>query len=411
LVDASHAIAFVSAHSHEGTKVFRLRLFASNVDTFLFLIPALLLALLSLLTVRLAPDTMLAWKVAILATEFGHWLLLLPVALGATAYFQTNDGWRVATCALCGFASVCFLRPAFSAWQLSRGIPFELERAFGPQTPRAPVFSWARLLFSGGVAKAKVFTARVTSADGVELAMDIYRDATATQPQPCVVVIHGGGWDGGDRRQLFEWNDWLAERGYVVAAVSYRLAPRWQWPAQRDDVTQAIAWLKAHAAECGIDASRFVLFGRSAGGQIASAVGYGAGDPAIRGVVALYAPHDMPFVWSVSREDDALNSLRLMRQYLGGPPAEERRVRYESASAQFLAQSDSPPTLLIHGVPDTLSWVRHSVRLSARLKELKVPHYFLRLPWATHGFDFNRTGPGGQLAAYSIEWFLASVTR
>jgi acetyl esterase/lipase len=139
-------------------------------------------------------------------------------------------------------------------------------------------------------------------------------------------------------------------------------------------------------------------------------VGYSARDPAIRGVIALYAPHDMPFVWSVSREDDALNSARLMRQYMGGPPDEASRPHYVSASGQLLAGADSPPTLLVHGLLDTLSWYRHSERLGARLTELGVPHYYLRLPWGTHGFDFNPHGPGGQLADYAIDRFLATVT-
>ena len=172
----------------------------------------------------------------------------------------------------------------------------------------------------------------------------------------------------------------------------------------------AIRWLKTNALRLGIDPTRFVLLGRSAGGQLATAVGYGAHDPAIRGVIALYAPHDMLFAWSVSREDDALNSIKLFRQYFGGPPdTPERRVLYESASGQLLARSDSPPTLLIHGLPDTLAWSRHSERLNKLLQELGVPHYYLKLPWATHGFDFNPNGPGGQLAGCAIETFLSAV--
>ena len=53
----------------------------------------------------------------------------------------------------------------------------------------------------------------------------------------------------------------------------------------------------------------------------------------------------------------------------------------------------------------------HSERLDVHLAQLHVPHYFLRLPWATHGFDFNPGGPGGQLADYAIGRFLARVTR
>ena len=211
--------------------------------------------------------------------------------------------------------------------------------------------------------------------------------------------------------QLAVWNSRLVARGYAVAAVSYRLAPHWIWPAQRDDVLAAITWLKAHATSLGIDPARLVLLGRSAGGQIATAVGYGADDPAIRGIIALYAPHDMIFTWSVSREDDALNSVKLMRQYFGGAPSDGRQALYESASGQSLAHAGSPPTLLMHGRPDTLSWYRHSERLAARLQELGVPHFYLELPWATHGFDYNPDGPGGQLADYAITQFLADVTR
>jgi len=197
-----------------------------------------------------------------------------------------------------------------------------------------------------------------------------------------------------------------------VAAISYRLAPRHRWPAQREDTHAALAWLKEHAARLGVDARRLVLVGRSAGGQIATAVAYGAADPAIVGVVSFYAPHDMVFAWGVSREDDALNSVNLMRQYLGGPPdSAARRALYASASAQLMVGPRTPPTLLIHGRPDTLVWYRHSERFGQRLRAVGAPHFHLELPWATHGFDFNLDGPGGQLADHAVEGFLRAVTR
>jgi acetyl esterase/lipase len=241
------------------------------------------------------------------------------------------------------------------------------------------------------------------------LRLDYYRPARPTGPVPCVVVIHGGGWDSGDPSQLPGFNHWLVAKGYAVAAISYRLAPAHPWPAQRDDTLAALAYLKANANELGLDPTRFVLFGRSAGGQIAAAVGYTANDPAIRGVIALYAPHDMRFVWSISRDDDALNSLKLMTQYLGGPPTHERTEIYDTASAQVnVRRGRTPPTLLVHGVIDTLVWQRHSERLSARLAEEGVPHYHLALPWAVHALEYNLNGPAGQLTAYAVEAFLAA---
>lgn len=92
-----------------------------------------------------------------------------------------------------------------------------------------------------------------------------------------------------------------------------------------------------------------------------------------------------------------------------GSPKRERCSH--SASGYLLVNKGCPPTLLIHGGLDTLIWHRQSARLDARLGEFGGPHYFLSLPWATHAFDFNLNGPGGQLTAYAIEYFLATVTK
>lgn len=374
---------------------------------------ATLLAAASLLNLVRAPDWSWVWKLAIITGEFGHLLVLLPLGLAVIALFATDGGVRGVSMLLCVLAAGALLRPLVSARRIAENLPRDLRAAFGGET-RREAFSFARLYFHASPPAREVVTEVFARPDGAELRVDFYAArpvADGRKPAPCIVVIHGGGWDSGDRAQLAEWNHRWAARGYAVASVSYRLAPKWIWPAQRDDVLAVIAWLKIHADNLGLDPTRLVLLGRSAGGQLAAAVGYGAHDPAIRGVVSLYAPHDMRFAWSVSREDDALNSINLMRQYFGGPPdTPERVARYESASGQLLLNKDSPPTLLIHGVPDTLAWDRHSERLTMRLEELHVPHYYLRLPWATHGFDYNLNGPGGQLADCAIDQFLAAVT-
>lgn len=364
----------------------------------LLLFLSAVVAAAALLTVRPAPNYRWAWKLAILVGEFGHWLVALPLGLAWAAGVATDGAWRGAVWLLCAVAVFALLRPGFSAWRIARRL--------GPGA-----FSWRRLYAYARAPGVAMRTEIFARPDGHDLKLDFY-PARGAPNAPCIVVIHGGGWDGGDRTQLAGWNPRLAAQGYAVAAVSYRLAPRAIWPAQGEDVRAAIAWLQAQAGRLGIDANRLVLFGRSAGGQLATAVGYGARDPAIRGVVALYGPHDMPFAWSVSRPDDALNSVRLMTQYFGGPPdTPERRNRYATASGQLLATVDAPPTLLIHGLADTLAWHRHSARLAARLQELGVKHEYLCLPWATHGFDFNPHGPGGQLTDFVLARFLAGVTR
>lgn len=380
----------------------------------MLLVFALLAALAALMNFTRAPAwSRTLWLVAVATTEFGHLLVLLPLGVAVLAWVSLGGGLRVAVVGLCAFGAAGLLRPAVGAWRIGRMLPHRLGAVGGNLPAGVPwrPFSWRRLWWHPvGVARRPVRREVVARHGGVELALDFY-GPSGCGPAPCLVVIHGGGWDSGDLTQLAAWNHRWASRGWAVAALSYRLAPRWVWPAQREDVLDAVAWLTAHAAELGIAAQQLVLVGRSAGGQIATAVGYGPEAPRFKGVIAFYAPHDMPFSWSVSREDDALNSVRLMRQFLGGPPdSPEQQARYHSASGQLLARPGVPPTLLLHGPPDTLAWHRHSERLAARLAELGVPHHYLRLPWATHGFDYNPDGPGGQLADYATEFFLRALT-
>ncbi|HVS51589.1 MAG TPA: alpha/beta hydrolase [Opitutaceae bacterium] len=380
------------------------------MSRWIFLALAVLLFALGLLNAVPSPAA-LPWKFAVVANSYGHWLAALAVlvAVGTWLTRGNSRGWARGGVIVAGLAAGLLARPAVQARWLARRLPAELTQAFGPVTLSRTPFSFADLF--GGAAPAANVSTRVF-ADG--LALDFYAPSAASPlgrtPPPCVVVVHGGGWDSGDKTELAHFDRWLASRGYAVAAISYRLAPQFPWPAPRDDTLAAIAFLKAHAGELGFDPARLVLLGRSAGGQIAETVAYTAHDPAIRGVVALYAPSDLAFAYAHASENDAIHSPQLMRQYLGGTP-ESAAANYRSASALNFVMENSPPTLLLHGQLDVLVWHRHSERLAAALAAHRVPHAFVSLPWATHAFEFNLASPGGQLTTFAIEWFLAAATR
>lgn len=392
-----------------------LRLFAaiSSVTRlmlrWILLILALALLALSALTAIKAPDWA-PWKLAVLAGEYGHWVALAPLLL-ATVAWLSRDGIIVvpaATVLVCALAFGLFLKPVTEASLVAGELPAKLEKQFGhADLGRAP-FALTQLI-GRDADSAPVETLNYSGA----LALDFYRASSrpvAGRGAPCVILVHGGGWDSGTRVEIAHFNHWLASRGFAVAAIDYRLAPQSRWPAQRDDTLAAIAFLKARATSLGIDPTKLVLLGRSAGGQIAEAVGYTASDPAIRGVIALYAPSDMIFAYVNAHEDDIIKSPMLMRQYLGGTP-DSARENYESASALPRVNPRTPPTLLLHGANDALVWYRHSVRLDAKLAAENVPHVFVALPWATHAFEFNLHGPGGQLTTFAVEWFLSTVTK
>jgi acetyl esterase/lipase len=245
------------------------------------------------------------------------------------------------------------------------------------------------------------------------LMLDFY-PAVGRSPSPCVVAIHGGGWSMGDRREspvIPRFYHWLASEGYSVAAIDYRLAPQAIWPAQRNDVLAAIAFLRSNSGRLKIDPQRIVLLGRSAGAELAEVAAYGNRDPGIRGVIALYGPTDLIASWEDQGDSDSFPQRRILEQYLGGMPATVPQA-YQQASGARIVQPGDPPTLLIHGGLDSLVPMEQSQLLAKKLEEEGVPHALIVIPWDSHGFDYlSFDGPGGQITAYAVEWFLNVVTK
>ncbi len=172
----------------------------------------------------------------------------------------------------------------------------------------------------------------------------------------------------------------------------------------------AIQFLKSNSPRLGVDATRIALIGRSAGGQLALLEAYTGRDPAIRGAVALYAPSDQVFGYENPSNPRVINSTLILEDYLAGNPRTKPEA-YRTASPVNFVNGSTVPTLLVHGAKDELVWVRQSERLDAKLAAANRPHLFVRLPWATHGCDYNFNGPCGQLSTYAIEIFLGEVMR
>ncbi|HYH57042.1 MAG TPA: alpha/beta hydrolase, partial [Anseongella sp.] len=197
---------------------------------------------------------------------------------------------------------VLFSMPLIRAFRISRGLKRELREAFGKSGEgagpacRKPFSFWK--MFLGPLKKKTAYQSLVYYSDpGLSLSLDFY-PAGESGPRPCVLVIHGGSWSSGDSRQLPELNSRLAQAGYHVAAVNYRLAPAYQSPSPVEDLRNALVYLRRQAPELQIDGGNFVLLGRSAGGQIALLAAYTLADPGIKGVIGFYAPADM--VWGYS---------------------------------------------------------------------------------------------------------------
>ena len=99
--------------------------------------------------------------------------------------------------------------------------------------------------------------------------LDLYLSEAALKPQPLVILIHGGGFRAGDKARPRFLRRFLAD-GFAVASINYRLSREAHWPAQLEDVTEAIRFLYSNAQSFGVDRESFVVFGQSAGGHLAA---------------------------------------------------------------------------------------------------------------------------------------------
>jgi acetyl esterase/lipase len=370
------------------------------------LVLIILFFLIALLAIFKAPEYYL-WYLSIGVTEFPWVFISLVLILLGTGFWV--DKYQLTGTIIGVFALILYFSTIVKAYRVSDTLQQNFTTAFGDDsTSTRQPFTLSKM-FSTGTKRVNYFTLAYVSYPGVALTLDFY-PAKTTGKRPCIIVIHGGSWSSGDSKQLPELNSYLANKGYNVAAINYRMAPTYQNPVPVEDVQAALKYLRRHANELKTDTDNFILLGRSAGAQIALLAAYTLHDKGIKGVVDFYGPADMVWGYSVPTNPLIMDSRQVMSNYLGGP-YEQVPQHYVNSSPIEFVNKQSVPTLIIHGENDVLVAYEHSRRLDMKLQKNGIKHFWLKLPWATHGFDFNLNGPGGQLSTYSVERFLNAVTN
>lgn len=169
---------------------------------------------------------------------------------------------------------------------------------------------------------------------GAHLYFDCWRPSSDdTKKLPFVILVHGGGWDGGDRNDpsLASIGNALLAKGFAVATIDYRLAWTWRFPDPLADLKAAVRYFRANADEYGIDPERIGVFGHSAGAHLALLLGLTSaahelekfsGDASIsssvRAVCGISCPCDFKALIDVGRAlRDAVNA---------GTPSERKGI-------------------------------------------------------------------------------------
>jgi acetyl esterase/lipase len=225
------------------------------------------------------------------------------------------------------------------------------------------------------------------------LKLNLARPKSGNGPFPAVLCIHGGGFRAGKRESYDPLCVKLAERGYVAVTMTYRLAPKHQFPAAVHDTKAAVRWLRANAQKYNINPAKIGVTGGSAGGHLAQFLGVTAGVPQFEGtggnpdqssavtcVVNVYGPSD--FTKSYGKSVDAHEVLPL---WFGGN-LETKRDLHIQASPLYWVTPNAAPTLCIHGTEDKYVAHEQAVWLVDKLKAATVEADLLTLEGAGHGF-------------------------
>lgn len=202
-------------------------------------------------------------------------------------------------------------------------------------------------------------------------------------PFPVALIVHGGGWSGGDKAQdVAPITEPLTNAKFTWFSINYRLAPKSRWPACFEDVQTGIRWVKAHAAEFKGDPNRIALIGYSAGGQLATLAAVRAdADTRVQAVIGFAAPTDLPA--DTERRGGLSPSLQALLDRPQQVDAEAQKVLEELSPINHI-KPGLPPFLLIHGTADKSVPYQQSVNFQKRLREAGVACELITVEGAPH---------------------------
>ncbi|MEO6568039.1 MAG: alpha/beta hydrolase [Opitutaceae bacterium] len=213
---------------------------------------------------------------------------------------------------------------------------------------------------------------------------------SAGRATPVLMLVHGGGWGGGTRDALAAHARYFAALGWTSINLSYRLTslPGVTLLNAQEDVRAAFDWIRIHASQRGWDATRIVVLGESAGGQLACAMGVLPPD------APRWQPHALVLinpVLDLTSLTWALNQPGLREAGPFNPAAADKHPAY-AVSPLFHVTKNSPPTLLLHGRDDNVVPFAQAEAYAGRAKTVGAKLELVALEKTGHAFVLTEFG-------------------
>lgn len=243
-----------------------------------------------------------------------------------------------------------------------------------------------------------------------ELKMDLYHpDESAPKTRSAVVVIHGGAWIAGTRKDMGALARYMASKGLLAASVEYRLAPKFTWPAMLDDVQTAVRFLRANATAYGIDPKRIGAAGASAGGHLSLFLGssdtrdsgaaqFQEQSSRVMAVLEFFGPTDL------SR--DFPSTLDVLFEQVLGKKRTDAAVEIREASPLNRIDAKTAPTFIFQGLADPLVSPKQSRYLEAKLKESGVPVEAVYLDGVGHELPVEKNDKVRKAVERGTDWLI-----
>lgn len=348
-----------------------------------------------------------SWFAAMLTIELAAHLLVIGAALVAYLVFvgdalDDTAGWI----GLGLWAVAWVIELPYGAQTLRTridvdGRPDDLDLDGAPRLP------WWQLLLPGllgwrpSVKKQRGVV--YASPDGVDLKLDIVRSRKAKpgEGRPAVVHVHGGVWLFGSRHeQGLPLLSHLAANGWVGFNIDYRLSPKATMPEHVEDVKRAIAWVREHADELGVDPDFIALTGGSAGGHLTALAaltstdtslqpGFESSDVAVQAAVPFYGVYGL----ATAADDYNENLKHIVEGLVVKAKLEEEPEKFARVSPlNRIGDSPIPPFFVVHGTADTIVPVPESRNFVAALrKQSDEPVLYAEMLGGQHSFDSMTT--------------------
>jgi acetyl esterase/lipase len=236
--------------------------------------------------------------------------------------------------------------------------------------------------------------------------LDLYRpaDRPADGKQfGGIVMIHGGGWVGGDKAAAREFNmgTTFAKAGYVCVSVNYMMDEGRRWPTNLLDCKNAVRFLRKHAEKYHIDPNRLGVIGGSAGGHLALMVAYTTDVPTLEptspypgissrvgAVVNLYGITNVMTRRKTDPDGTPIGEPRENTALFTASRTEDPEL-WKMASPVTHVSKNSPPTLILHGTKDETVDRDQATDLATRLKEVGAEHEIMMIEGVGHTFDLQ----------------------